>query len=157
MSEENEDRTSEEEKPKKRSITITIEEVEGTQVHIGVVPTFSKVATMMEDLSLAFGHVLGTSVKDLDGIPHIMELYGQMTTRTAMVVYEQRNGKQNTVREALESLFKMIRPTAMAIKDLPPELREKFNTKCQACTKLECPLCGKGLTPETEEVPECLH
>jgi hypothetical protein len=149
---------SEEEKPKKRSITVTIEELEDEEtVHVQVVPTYGRAGTMMEDLSLAFGHVLGTSVKELDGIPRVMELYGQMTMRTAMAVYEKQNGKQNTVREALESLFKMIRPAAMAIKDLPPELREKFNTKCQACTKLECPLCGKGLTPETEEVPECLH
>lgn len=149
---------SEEEKPKKRSIAVTIEE-EGTTVHVQVVPTYEKAGTLMEDLSLAFGHVLGTSVKDLDGIPRVMELYGQMTMRTAMAVYEKRNGRKQTVVEALESLFKMVRPaiTAMSIKDLTPELREKINAKCQACTKIECPLCGKGLTDEVEAVPECLH
>lgn len=149
---------SEEEKPKKRSIVVTIEE-EGTTVHVQVDPTYEKTATLMEDISLAFGHVLGSATKDLDGIMHIMEIYGQMTLRTALAVYEKRNGKKQTVAEALESLFKMVRPaiTAMDIKGLSPELREKINAKCQSCTKIECPLCGKGLTDEVVTLPECLH
>lgn len=147
---------TEEEKPKKRTITIEIEEEsDGTTIQVS--PSFGRVSTMIEDFGLAVGHVFGQAARNLNGIKNLVEIHGEKVMRVSFDLYAQREGKDKIIIETLMHLVNRGRALALSPKDLPEELKEKLNGKCKSCEKLECPLAGKGITDEAEAPPECLH
>lgn len=147
---------NDEEKPKKRTITIEVEDQEkGFVVHVE--PSYKHTATVLEDLAAALGSTIGHSVNKLEGINHVTQEIGGMAMRVAMQTYQSDHGRASMMFEILMELVSRLPAKALTLKDMPQELKDMFDKKCKACDKLDCPLSGKGLNESMETVPECLH
>lgn len=141
------------EKPKKRTITIEIEEQE-TGVMVRVVPSYKDSLTVLTDMARGMGSGIGHSTTSLEGIKVISEEMGGVMLKAAIQTYEKEHGKETQMAEALLALIGIKK--VELLKTMPADLRETLNKRCKECDKLSCPLCGKGVTDQTGEVtPEC--